>query len=165
MFGPGSSRPWLRWLLIFSLIFNALFLSAYALGELRARRCSQACGAGCELSKRLGCDAVQARGMQESYARMQAQMGPLRREIATRRENMAKILSAQSPDTSALFVEVDRIAQLQAQAQKLLLKHIVEQDQTLTPAQRGEFHKLLKDRLCPAKMCDKEGGCAAAEQR
>lgn len=170
MFGPGSSRPWLRWLVLLSLLFNGLFVTAYAFAEFRSRRCASGCGPNCEMSRRLGFDARQVGAMRDSYDRMRAQMEPLKREVASRREEMVKILSAPSPDQAALFREVDAIAALQARTQKLLMTHLLEQERTLTPAQREEFRKLLSERLCPAHACGdgpmegpSEGGCGSGK--
>jgi hypothetical protein len=172
MRAPDLSRPWLGWLLLVSLLFNGLFLGAYAFGEFRTRRCISRCGANCEMSKRLRFDSGQVKAMQESYARMSAQMEPLKREVEAKREGIVAILTAPSPDREALFREVDGIAALQVQVQKLLLTHLLEEGRSLTPAQREEYHKMLKDRLCPAHMCGgdlmegaKEGRCAAGEPR
>lgn len=166
MFGPGSSRPWLRWLLLLSLLFNGLFVTAYAFAEFRARRCASGCGPNCEMSRRLRFDENQVDAMRASYARMQTQMEPLKREVAAKKGEIVRILSSDAPDTEALFREVDGIASLQAQTQKLLMTHLLEQERTMTPVQREEFHKLLKDRLCPAHVCGgglmdgpTEGGC------
>ena len=170
MFGPGSTRPWLRWLLLGSLLFNGIFVGAYGFAEMRSRRCASGCGPDCAMARRLGFDADQVASMRASYARVRAQMDPLDREVAARRESIVRILSSPSPDEAALFREVDGIAALQARTQKLLLRHLMEQERSLTPTQREEFRKLLSERLCPPHLCGgglmegpPRGGCGAAD--
>lgn len=170
MRAPDLSRPWLGWLLLASLLFNGLFLGAFAFGEFRTRHHAARCGPKCEMSERLRFDAGQVKAMRESYARMSAQMEPLQREVAAKREGLVAILTSPSPDREALFREVDGIAALQARVQKLLLTHLMEEDRTLTAPQREEFHKMLQDRLCPAHLCGGDmlegpqgGRCAQGE--
>lgn len=160
-----SSRSWFRWVLLLSLLFNGLFLGAYAFGEYRVRQCARGGGPTCEMSRRLDLAPAQVKAMRESYARMEAQVEPLRVEMAARRERLVELLSAPSPDREVLAREVDGIAALQAKTQKLLLAHLLEEERNLTPAQREQFHKVMKERLCPAHPCGGELMQGPAEGR
>jgi Spy/CpxP family protein refolding chaperone len=111
----------------------------------------------------------QQKAIREDCERVFAQVEPLQKEMAARRQNLMDLVTADKPDEAAISAQLDAIAGLQRKAQSLVIAHIVKEKGTLQPQQREAFNRMLRQRFCPKAMGGRGvlggpmgGGCPGA---
>ena len=72
---------------------------------------------------------------------------PLRRQLHEERRALTDLMEEATVDSAALKKHVERIADLQAKMELLTVQHVREMSSVMTPEQREEFHRLLRERM------------------
>ncbi len=138
-------------LLIASLAFNAGFGTTFGVRTYRYQ-----CGGGpgrdapCQsIYETLNLTADQQGRMQEAREKLFRQVGELRQELTGERERLAGLLAGPDPDRAALAAHLDKIMELQRQAQWRVLEHLLEEKESLSPEQQETFNEIIRRRVCP----------------
>jgi len=161
----------LRWLLAVSIVFNLCFVAAYAFGQIRTKLCPMSQKPLTDLPADLQLPPEQQKAIREDCARVFAQVEPLQKEMATRRQNLMDLVVADQPDDEAVSAQLDAIAGLQRKAQSLVIAHILKEKSSLNPEQREAFNRMLRQRFCPKAFGGRGAlggpmgnGCAGADK-
>ena len=165
----GGTSKTLRWILVVSLVFNLCFVAAYAFGQIRTRLCPMSKKPITDITAELQLPPGQQKAIREDCDRVFAQVEPLQKEMAAKRQILMDLVLADAPDDAAISAELDAIAGLQRKAQSLVIAHIVREKGTLQPQQREAFNRMLRQRFCPKAMGGRGvlggpmgGGCPGA---
>jgi Spy/CpxP family protein refolding chaperone len=67
----------------------------------------------------------------------------LRRSMHSRRSELAELLFDETSDRTRLKSVAEQIVQYQAELEREVIEHILEEKELLTPAQRRQFHDII----------------------
>jgi hypothetical protein len=145
--------------LIFSIVLNAVFLSATGFQMLSARISGDKPSENCPfLYQELNLSKEQLSRMEPVRDKFHAHLGKIGGEIQARQLSLIDLLAASDLDLRAVNALQGEIQGLQKTVQDTIIAHIREETGIFTPAQRDMFFKLIKDRTeqsghaCPPWM-------------
>jgi Spy/CpxP family protein refolding chaperone len=150
-------RNWLLYLVIFSLALNFGTIGTFL--YLRSRDQAQMFSWKTPpplpmrvLWRDLKLDAGQRQAVHRMFPKHRAMVEEYREALFQKRQELFKLLKAQTPDMAAIRAKVGEISALQGQLEEELVRHFLAFKKLLKPEQNEAFLKLVQTRI-------DRGGC------
>jgi Spy/CpxP family protein refolding chaperone len=149
------NRIWIV-LLVVSLGVNIGFLLHWTWPKFAAGRAGGASSgwhAG-PMKRSLGLSSDQARLLENARRQVMAQAKPLQDELRLKRRELLDLLKEKTVADAELDVVLSEISRLQADIEKLFIRHSLQMRSLFSPGQLRKYEGYLEKGLCPNRMSD-----------
>lgn len=99
------------------------------------------------LRRELGLSEEQAARFTVLREAFQTNLARIRPTLQGKREELAQLLAAPDPDRARIEAVVAEINSLQAELQKQVIQHLLDEKKVLTPAQQQKFLTIIRAKL------------------
>jgi len=155
---------------LFSIVLNIAFLTSAAYSRWSpANVIRSASGKGALLYEQLDLTQEQLKRIEPLRDRFHAEMSQIGGEVRAMQLELIDFLAVAWPDRQAILAHQEKIRALQRTMQEIVVNHILEESEVLTPEQRIKFFRLLKERSktdgrpCPPWMKPLKGVAGEGE--
>jgi len=105
--------------------------------------------------------AAQMKVLKESF---QANARPIRLALRSKRERLLQFLTAPDPDCAKIDSVQSEIDSLQAELQKLVIGHLLDEKKIITPEQQSRFFSIIRERLMMEESHHQQNGLAPIDE-
>lgn len=99
------------------------------------------------LHRELALSDTQAEQMKVLKESFHSDANPIRTVLRTKREQLLQLLTAAESDRAKIGSVQSEIDSLQAELQKLVIDHLLDEKRILTPEQQSRFFSIIRERL------------------
>jgi hypothetical protein len=145
---------------IFSVALNTAFAAVWATRRLPAHLGCAGCKTtphgkdyvSCSFHRKIGTSGKQWREIEPRLIEFKRSCQPICRKAKQLRMELINLIAAPQTDMEAIRSKQDEILASQRQIQELLISHLLEEKEMLTPQQQKAFFKMIQ----------KQGNCAVS---
>ncbi|HID93110.1 MAG TPA: periplasmic heavy metal sensor [bacterium (Candidatus Stahlbacteria)] len=101
------------------------------------------------LHRELALSESQVRQMESLGRPLEQKIDRIKEELREKRAQLVDLLMEPQPNREEINVKVSEIESLQTGIQKLIIDHLLQQKEILTPEQQKKFFSIISERLCP----------------
>ena len=142
------AKGWKRFLIALSVGLNLAFVGLWAVHAMPG--CRHVRGRGkvwCPLHRQLGATPEQWREIEPSMLAFQAKAREICGEAGRLRLELIDLLAAETPDKEAIAKKQAEIHKRQRRMQQLVVEHLLQTRETLTPEQRKTLFDMLRRKV------------------
>ncbi len=148
-------RPWLLYLLIFSLALNVGTVGAllYLRSQAPPGPPAPAGHGFLRLLHSLDLDKQQQEFLRQTYPAHRQQILQLRQEIANQRQRLFEMLRQAQPSEADIAAQITAVNNLQNALEQELAQYLLKVKQHLRPDQQDLLMEHVRRRLCDPRFC------------
>ena len=109
------------------------------------------------LAKELNLSESQAKEMEALRKSLEPKMEKIREELREKKVQLVNLLKESEPDLEKINIQLSEIESLQTELQKLVIRHLLQEKNILTPEQQDKFFSIISKRLFHEERHQGEG--------
>jgi len=149
-------------------VINLAALASFTYHRFSSPRCAPGClaesrGANQLLKEQLGLDEERFARLQELRRQHQMRTAPIAARLAEERLELTRAVMPAEADSQQVRLICRQIDSLQSCMQQLVVRHLMEQKQVLSPEQQEKFYALMIN--CCAMNKDDSANCSMSSMK
>lgn len=145
------SKKTLKWLLIFSIIINISTLATFSyyrwLKPEKRTHYRDKSSRRESFNKMLGLTEQQSQQIKELRSALWEDIKPLKAQLNEKRQKFVQILKQDTVDIDSVYLQVDKISDIQKVMQIKTTENMLAHQSILTPEQRKKFFSMMTNRM------------------
>ena len=109
------------------------------------------------LAKELGLSESQTKEIEALRKSLEPKMEEIREELREKKAQLVYLLKESKPDLEKINIQLSEIESLQTKLQKLVIRHLLQEKNILTPEQQDKFFSIISKRLFHGERHQEEG--------
>lgn len=116
------------------------------------------------LHRELALSDVQAEQMKILRESFHSNSRPIRVALRTKREQLLQLLTAADSDRAKIYNVQSEMDSLQAELQKMVMAHLLDEKKILTSEQQSKFFSIIRERLMIGESHHEQNGLEPIEE-